>query len=228
MGKEIVECKASGLKVNKASKCPDYTCDNCPELKIFTAGHRHYDYKKRSSEPITVSPLAFPLYDFLKWIIELDQRQLSECNQKIHDVKDFLQDNALLLSKDELTKAIEHIETLALIKHQIGNNKQQKKNIPLDCLLIFLHVYCKLNIEQISSYLTDKSISDIDIEALKKRLYRALKKYDLYEITSKIINILPDFYFRAKEYLIEDLEELYRNGVINKHKKNKLEKEVFH
>lgn len=142
MGKEIVKCKVLGLSVNKTTRCPDYTCDNCPEastkikqLSVKQPQIRTFNFSPEERK-IFASPetIAVKIYDFLTDFIKHNNESLiREFYFHYRDFEKFLQNLPLL--KKPYDSYIEKIYNLSVL---LSKHSRQRKNIPLDCFFISL------------------------------------------------------------------------------------------
>lgn len=219
MGMEKRECKArNGLIVNTSTlNCPS-SCDECPEYQLIRKERRYRESQERKSkqQPLICFSrflhLAYPLYDFLQSIPKINEKELYETLHNLQQVRQFLEENYLLISVDQINKDIEHLEDLAFIVFLYRTCIKQKKNIALDCFLVFLNTVCDMKPSEIWRYVKfyhEELLSDRcdqeDEENKQRTFYKLLsdakKNLHLYKIINKAIPILPDFYFNPQKYL---------------------------
>jgi hypothetical protein len=197
MRKEIVFCKALQTPVNKEFRCPDKDCDTCQEVNITTektARHRTFTFTDLERKVLAKKDLSFALrvYNFLNDLTtEFNESEFRKHYWNFLDLISYLKRQNLYLGWEgnEFETYIEDLDSLyALISRHI----RQKKNIPLDCLLITYR--CderKINTEALAKDLREKRITNIEIETLQRRISRARDTKYLWEITNLAIKLMP-------------------------------------
>lgn len=196
MGKEIVFCKVLQARVNKEIRCHGKDCDTCLEVNISTEGtarHQPFTFTDSERKVFAKKDLSFALrvYNFLNdFITNLSEEVFIKHYWNFTDLIDYLKKQNLYL-KIEGNEFETYVEDLHMLYALIHKNRKNK-GIPLNCLLI---AYCsdrrQINIDALIEFLQEKGITDIEVEALQRRISRAKNTKYLWEITHLAIKLMP-------------------------------------